>query len=139
MAELLEGMTPDNRPEEVDWGKPVARSLVVAYLPEPGDLAWINFEPQTGREQAKNRPALVLTDPEFNWRRALVACPITRTERPYGARGRWSATATQGFVMVEQVKSIDWRARGAGFIEAAPHAVLDDVKHVLGVILDMPT
>ena len=40
--------------------------------------------------------------------------------------------------MVEQVKSIDWRARGAAFIEAAPSAILDDVKQVLGVILDMP-
>jgi mRNA-degrading endonuclease toxin of MazEF toxin-antitoxin module len=40
--------------------------------------------------------------------------------------------------MVEQVKSIDWRARGAAFIEAAPSTILDDVKQVLGVILDMP-
>ena len=110
------------------------------YLPDRGDLAWINFEPQAGREQSKNRPGLVLTEREFNLATGLViACPITRTDRPYGSRVRLSNTATQGFVMVEQVKSIDWRARGAAFIEAAPRAVLDDVKHVLGVILDMPT
>jgi mRNA-degrading endonuclease toxin of MazEF toxin-antitoxin module len=40
--------------------------------------------------------------------------------------------------MVEQVKSIDWQIRGAAFIEAAPRSVMDDVKLVLAVILDMP-
>lgn len=109
------------------------------YLPDRGDLAWINFEPQAGREQSKNRPGLVLTERDFNVATGLViACPITTTDRPYGSRVRLSNTATQGFVMVEQVKSIDWRARVAAFIESAPSAILDDVKQVLGVILDMP-
>jgi mRNA interferase MazF len=108
------------------------------YLPGRGDLAWINFEPQVGREQAKNRPALVLTDREFNQATGLVvACPITRTDRPYGSRVRLSDTATQGFVMVEQVKSIDWRVRGAAFIETTSAAVLNEVRQVLAAILDM--
>ena len=108
------------------------------YLPERGDLAWINFEPQAGREQAKNRPGLILTEWEFNESTGLViACPVTRTERSYGSRVPLSGTATQGFVMVEQVKSVDWRARGAAFIETAPGTVLDEVKQVLAAILDM--
>ena len=75
------------------------------YLPDRGDLAWINFEPQAGREQSKNRPGLVLTERDFNVATGLViACPITRTDRPYGSRVRLSNTATQGFVMVEQVE-----------------------------------
>lgn len=107
------------------------------YQPDCGDLAWINFEPQTGREQAKNRPALILTNREFNLTTGLlIACPITRTDRPFGSRVRLAGTETAGFVMVEQVKSIDWRARGAAFIEAAPPLVLHDVKLVLGAILD---
>jgi len=58
-----------------------------AYQPDRGDLAWINFEPQAGREQAKNRPALILTNREFNLNTGLViACPITRTDRPFGSR-----------------------------------------------------
>jgi len=110
------------------------------YKPARGDLAWINFEPQAGREQAKNRPGLVLTDREFNLTTGLlVACPVTRTECPYGSCVRLTGTATQGFVMVEQVKSIDWPARGAAFIETAPQSVLGDVRLVLAVILGMPT
>lgn len=110
------------------------------YLPDRGDLAWINFEPQAGREQAKNRPALVLTAQDYNVATGLlVACPITRTERPYGSRVRLIGTATEGFVMVEQAKSLDWQARGAAFIEAVPPAVLDQVKLILSVILDIPS
>lgn len=107
------------------------------YHPDRGDLAWINFEPQAGREQARNRPALILTSREFNLQTGLlIACPITRTERPFGSRVRLAGTETAGFVMVEQVKSVDWRVRGVAFIEAAPPLVLHDVKLVLGAILD---
>ena len=108
------------------------------YLPDRGDLAWINFEPQAGREQAKNQPGLILTNREFNIATGLVvACPVTRTDRPYGSRVALSGTATQGFVMVEQVKSVDWRERGAAFIEPAPHLVLNRVGQVLAAILGM--
>lgn len=108
-----------------------------AYQPDRGDLAWIHFEPQAGREQAKNRPALILTNREFNADTGLlIACPITRTDRPFGSRIRLTGTETTGFVMVEQVKSVDWRVRGASFIEAAPLSLLRDVKLVLDAILD---
>jgi mRNA interferase MazF len=108
------------------------------YQPDRGDLAWINFEPQVGREQAKNRPALVLSNRAFNTATGLlVACPVTRTDRPYGSRVALTGTATRGFVIVEQVKSIDWQARGAAFIETAPRSVIDHVKLVLAVILDI--
>jgi mRNA interferase MazF len=108
------------------------------YLPDRGDLAWINFEPQAGREQAKNRPGLILTERSFNRATGLViACPVTRTERPYGSRVPLAGTTTRGFVMVEQVKSVDWQARGAAFIEAAPLPLLDHVKQILAAILDM--
>ena len=107
------------------------------YHPDRGDLAWINFEPQAGCKQAKNRPALILTRRQFNVTTGLlIACPVTRTDRPFGSRVRLSGTGTTGFVMVEQVKSIDWQVRGAAFIETVPPSVLRDVKLVLGAILD---
>jgi mRNA interferase MazF len=109
----------------------------VAYDPDRGDLAWINFEPQAGREQAKSRPALILTNREFNHDTGLlIACPITRTDRPFGSRVKLTGTETSGFVMVEQVKSVDWRVRGAAFIETAPRSVLREVKLVLDAVLE---
>jgi len=107
------------------------------YHPDRGDLAWIDFEPRAGREQAKNRPALILTNREFNLTTGLlIACPITRTDRPFGSRLRLAGSETAGFVMVEQVKSVDWRVRGAAFIETAPPAVLHDVRLVIGAMLE---
>ncbi len=108
------------------------------YLPEQGDLAWINFDPQAGREQAKNRLALVLTPASFNAATGLlVACPVTSTERPWRTRVALSGTTTSGFIMLEQVRSIDWQARGAAFIERVPRSLLDDVKSRMATILDL--
>jgi mRNA interferase MazF len=112
--------------------------VVTAYLPEAGDLIWVNFDPQTGREQAKNRPAVVITGSDFNAATGLlVVCPVTRTDRPWGTRIALSGTETTGFVMVEQVKSVDWKARGAAFIEHVPRSLLDDVKSRIATMLDL--
>lgn len=110
----------------------------MAYLPDQGDLAWINFDPQIGREQAKNCPALVLTASDFNATTGLlVVCPVTRTERPWRTRVKLVGTITIGFIMIEQMKSLDWLARGAAFIERVPQALLDDVKARIATMLDL--
>jgi mRNA interferase MazF len=110
----------------------------MAYLPQAGDLVWINFDPQAGREQAKNRPALVVTSSDFNAATGLlVACPVTRTERPWRTRIPLADTETTGFIMIEQVKSLDWRARGAAFIERVPPSLFDDVKSRIATMLDL--
>jgi mRNA interferase MazF len=110
----------------------------VAYLPDQGDLAWIDFDPQAGREQAKNRPALILTASDFNATTGLlVVCPVTRTERPWRTRVRLVGTTTIGFIMIEQMKSLDWLVRGAAFIERVPQALLDDVKSRITTMLDL--
>jgi mRNA interferase MazF len=110
----------------------------MTYVPERGDLAWINFDPQVEREQAKNRPALVLTGSDFNAATGLlVVCPITRTERPWRTRVPLVGTTTTGAIMIEQVKSVDWMARGAAFIERVPLLLLDDVKSRIVTMLDL--
>ena len=110
----------------------------MAYLPDQGDLAWISFDPQAGREQAKNRPALILTASDFNATTGLlVVCPVTHTERPWRTRVKLVGTATIGFIMIEQVKSVDWLARGAAFIERVPRSLLDDVKARIATMLDL--
>lgn len=110
----------------------------MAYLPDQGDLAWLNFDPQAGREQAKNRPGLIVTAAEFNAATGLlVVCPITRTERPWRTRVSLVGTTTSGFIMIEQLKSLDWQARGAAFIERVPQALLDDVKSRIATMLGL--
>ena len=111
----------------------------MSYEPDSGDIAFISFDPQTGREQAKNRPALVITGRLWNVTTGLlVACPITSTRKGWGSHIPLTGGGVSGFVMTEQVKSLDWRARGARFAERAPIEVLEQVRNALAVMLDLP-
>jgi mRNA interferase MazF len=100
------------------------------YVPAAGDLIWLTFDPQTGREQWGRRPALVLSPRAFNERIDLaVVCPITskakgrRFEVPLPAGGQ-----IHGAVLTHHVKSLDWKQRGAEFVGKVDAAVLEDVR-----------
>ncbi len=102
-------------------------------LPRKGDFIALNFDPQAGHEQKGRRPTLVVSNDLFNTHTGLViVCPLTNTDRkiPFHLPVPASASLT-GFVMVEQAKSMDYRARGYKFIEAAPADFLSDVLDLL--------
>ncbi|MEM8561505.1 MAG: type II toxin-antitoxin system PemK/MazF family toxin [Pseudomonadota bacterium] len=98
------------------------------YTPERGDIVWTNFDPSAGHEQAKQRPALVLSPKVFNAKvkLALVA-PITSRQRGHGFEVMLEGTNTKGVVLCEQVKTIDYIARGVKRIESAPSETIADV------------
>jgi mRNA interferase MazF len=82
-----------------------------AWVPEAGDVVWLRFDPQAGHEQKGHRPALVLSPSRYNGPTGLLLCvPLTtkakgyRFEVPIGAAG---------VALADQVKSLDWSARGA--------------------------
>lgn len=100
-----------------------------SYIPRQGDLVALDFDPQSGQEQKGRRPAIVVSKDVFNKATGLaICCPITNTDRcvPFhvALEGRSSLT---GFVMCEQVKSLDFRSRQIKHIESAPADLLDDV------------
>ena len=93
----------------------------------------LDFDPQAGHEQKGRRPALVVSKEAFNKGTGMaICCPITNTDRrmPFHVpiAGRTSLT---GFVMCEQVKSLDFRSRGMKLIEQAPRDVLEDVLSII--------
>lgn len=100
------------------------------YCPEAGDIIWLQFDPQAGREQAGRRPALVLSPRRYNEiARLCVLCPITNTVRGWNFETLLpDACSTTGAVLSDQVKSLSWEQRRAAFIERAPDAVLIDVR-----------
>lgn len=103
------------------------------YIPQKGDLVTLTFDPQAGHEQRGRRPALVVSNDLFNKHTGLcIACPITNTPRgyPFHVAVPEGAGVT-GFVMVEQVKSIDYRSRKVKRLGAAPSAILDEVLSIL--------
>jgi mRNA interferase MazF len=103
------------------------------YVPQKGDFVALTFDPQSGHEQRGRRPALVLSNTLFNERTGLaIVCPITSSDRgfPFHVAIVDDPKVT-GFAMVEQVKSIDFRARAAKRIGKASHGVLDEVLAIL--------
>ena len=85
---------------------------MLVYVPEKGDFITLSFDPQSGHEQKGRRPALVISNSLFNRATGLaIVCPLTNTERgiPFHLPVPSSSTLT-GFVMVEQVKSVDYNS-----------------------------
>jgi len=101
--------------------------MATAYVPERGDIVWIDCEPKAGHEQGGHRPALVLSKREFNEATTFALfCPITSQVKGYPFEVELPAgLKISGAILTDQVKSLSWDARNAEFIESAPAEVLD--------------
>ena len=108
------------------------------YVPGAGDIVWLTFTPQAGREQAGRRPALVLSPRSYNGKTSLALfCPITSRVKGYPFEVPLPPTSVvTGVVLADQVKSLDWRARRARFESEAPPRVIGEVLEKLAVLLD---
>jgi mRNA interferase MazF len=83
------------------------------YVPEAGDIVWLNFTPQAGHEQAGHRPALVLSPAAYNDKTSLmICCPMTTQIKNYPFEVLIAGTPVN-VVLADQVKSLDWRSRKA--------------------------
>jgi len=110
--------------------------MVTAYVAEAGDIVFIDFDPQVGHEQAKRRPALVLTDQRYNRTSGLtVVCPLTSKRIPYPFALPIKVDTVEGAVLVDQLKSIDWAGRQAQFHSKAEPALLAKVRQYVAALL----
>jgi mRNA interferase MazF len=101
-----------------------------------GDIIWLDFDPQVGREQAKRRPALVITEQSYNRASGLViVCPLISRRKPYPFALATTVEKVEGAVLVDHLKSMDWAARKAAFHCKADSALLAKVRAYLGVVL----
>lgn len=106
------------------------------YIPEAGDIAWLDFDPQAGREQGRRRPALILTDQTYNRGSGLVVvCPLTSKRKPYPFALPVTVGKVEGAILVDHIKSVDWMARKAAFHSKADSVLLSKVRAYLAVLL----
>ena len=86
-----------------------------SYVPDRGDIVWLQFNPQAGHEQAGHRPALVLSPASYNRRSGLMLyCPMTSQMKGYPFEVLiTSDTDRDSVVLADQVKSLDWKVRKA--------------------------
>ena len=99
------------------------------YVPQRGDLVWLQFNPQAGHEQAGRRPALVVSPKPYNRKVGLALfCPITSKVKGYPFEVELPpGLKLTGAVLSDQIKSLDWRTRQARRICLAPESVVGDV------------
>jgi mRNA interferase MazF len=108
------------------------------HIPERGDLIWINFDPQTGHEQKGRRPAAVLSRSEYNRKSGLVVvCPVTNQVKNYPFEVALPATLeVTGVVLADQLKSMDWQRRNAGFLGRLPEEVMQEIVEKACALID---
>lgn len=83
------------------------------YIPEAGDIVWLDFDPQSGHEQAGHRPALVISPATYNGRTGLMlCCPLTSHIKNYPFEVVISGSR-RNVALADQIKNLDWRARNA--------------------------
>jgi len=108
------------------------------YVPDRGDVVWLQFNPQAGHEQAGHRPALVVSPKSYNQKVGLALfCPITSNIKGYPfevvlpMEGRAS-----GAILSDQIKSLDWRVMKAKRISRAPKDVVKDVLAKISTLME---
>lgn len=107
------------------------------FVPDTGDLVWLSFDPQTGSEQAGRRPALVLSPRTYNVKSGLaLVCPITNQAKgyPFEVALAIGQNAT-GVILVDHLKSLDWKARRAERLGHCATEVIDEVRAKLAPLL----
>lgn len=107
------------------------------YVPAAGDIVWLTFSPQAGREQAGRRPAIVLSPQSYNEKTGLALfCPITSRVKGYPFEVILPPSSrVKGAILSDHVRNLDWRVRRARFEMKAPRQSVAEVRAKIAVLL----
>ena len=87
------------------------------WVPSRGEIIWIDFNPQIGREMRDMHPMLVISPQPFNHTTSIViGLPMTTAAyndtNPFAVKFQGEC-GTISYVLTHQPKSFDWRLRRA--------------------------
>lgn len=100
-----------------------------SYIPDRGDLVWIDFDPVLGHEQSGRRPALIISPKKYNkLSRLALVCPLTKKIKHYPFEVFVETINISGVILADHLKSADWKARKAEFINKVGTSVIDEVR-----------
>ena len=110
--------------------------MKMSFVPDVGDILWMSLSPTSGHEQSGHRPVLTLTPAAYNAKRGLlICCPITSRIGGYPFEVAVDTEGISGVVIADQVKSVDWQARGARLAGRVSVDVTLEVRAKLGALL----
>ena len=105
------------------------------YVPERGDVIWIDFDPTRGHEQNGRRPAVVLSSKIYNKpSRLLLACPISSRIKEYPYEVVISGVFN-GAILVDHIRSLDWSARPVKKAGIVSEEILFEIQKKLKTLL----
>jgi len=107
-----------------------------SYVPDYGDIVWLDFTPQTGHEQAGRRPAVVLSPKAYNQKSGLMVCvPVTNQVKGYPFEVCLAGQGATGAALADQVKSLDWQSRRAERKGTASSSELTEIRAKISALL----
>ncbi len=107
-----------------------------SYVPEAGDVVWLEFDPQAGHEQAGYRPALVVSPASYNGKTGLmVCCPMSTKIKGHPFEVLTEVGRVASAVLSDQVKSLDWKVRHAKKKGTVPGVVMSHVRAKIKALL----
>ncbi|KGE73908.1 endoribonuclease MazF [Spirochaeta lutea] len=107
------------------------------YIPNRGDIVWLDFNPQLGHEQRGRRPALVLSHEKYNEKIGLgIFCPITSKTKGYPFEVKIFGKKINGCILSDQIKSLDWKTRNIEYVEKSKEEIVDEVLEKIKVIIE---
>ena len=111
---------------------------VKPYIPDRGDIVWVQFTPQAGHEQAGERPAIIVSPAAYNQNTTLaLMCPITSRAKGYPFEVALpDDLEISGVVLADQIKNLDWQARNARLARKASHEVINEVLAKIKILLE---
>jgi len=110
-----------------------------SYIPDAGDIVWLEFDPQAGRGQAGHRAALVLSLASHNDKVSLaLCCPLSTKVKGYPFEVEVETGKTTSVVLLDQVKSLDGHERKAKFKSKISSSQLSQVRENIKALLSIP-
>ena len=112
--------------------------MLQTYIPSRGDVVWLEFTPQAGREQSGRRPALVISPRRYNQKVGLcLFCPVTSRVKGYPFEVKIPGNLMiEGVILSDQIKSLDWKIRKAKLICKLTNEVLEEVLVKTKTLID---
>lgn len=107
------------------------------YVPRKGDIVWMTLHPTRGHKQKGRHPALVLSPQEYNAQAGLVlVCPLSTRVKNYPFEVELVFKGSDGAILVDQIRSIDWRVRKVIYVKKCEQSVMAEVQQKLLILIE---
>lgn len=111
--------------------------MVKNYIPNQGDIVFLDFDPTKGHEQKGYRPAIIISNDVFNKNtKMVIVCPITSNEKEFPTHYNLKdSKKVKGSVLCEHIRSIDYELRNLKYVEKSSNEDFENIKDLLEACL----